>query len=143
MPANHGKLWLAWGVFHTKAQSTRRIVPELVAQTPPKLLLHQVELLRPNRIRAGDSHLSLPFGHRLGRRRHPLADNLLPDRLHSRKARFRSGPAERRVERLGSRPGDAAMAHAAAERATSNGIRIRRSRAAAGTDSSAAAVIKV
>jgi hypothetical protein len=72
------------GVFRAEAQTPRGLLSEAVAEALKKLVLHQIQLLRPDGIGAADQHLSAPFGDRAGNGGDLLPDSLGPGRLQRR-----------------------------------------------------------
>src|SRR6476619_2184789 len=134
-------MWLICPVFHTKAQSLRCIVAQALAQTLQNPSLHEVELLRPNGVRAdhGDRPGALRDRSRGGS--HALTDNLRPNGLQRCELRLRSRPVQGRAERGGGGTRCSTATHAATAWAASKGSRSERSSARGGTDSSDAAVI--
>ena len=103
--------------------------------------MHQVQLLRPDRVRTGDDHRTVAFRHWPRCGRHPLSNYLGPDALQSGEGRFGGGALEGSTKPLRGAAWDATSAHAAAEWVAGNGSCRRQSSAREGTDSAAAAVI--
>ena len=131
-------------VFDTKAQTVRCILAEPVAQTPFK----RCSCIRSSscaQTGSAQTIVTSPCRSETGWVTAATRSPTTSSQTDCTAARRVLGAACRSAARSASACGarDAAVAHAAAERTTSKGIRTRRSRAAAGTDSSAAAVIRV
>lgn len=131
------------GILHTEAQTLRGALPKAPPQSLQKLPLHQIQLLRPDGIRAAHHHLSPALGDGAGDRCYLLANYLGPGSLQCCQRRLRGRLVKRRPQggrgwTRGSAPG-----HAAAASLAASGIRTTLVEAEAGRESSAAAVINV
>src|SRR5512146_2357978 len=113
----------------------------MLSKADKKLLLHQVELVGPNRIAATHNHGSVAFGDRLSNGGDALAHSGVPGRLHGCQGSLRGDPLERDSECGGGGSRGSTVAHAAAASGLGGAILSEASRACGGTDSSAAAVI--
>ena len=131
------------GILHAEAQTLRGALPKALPQSLQELPLHQIQLLRPDGIRAAHHHLSTSLGDRAGDRRDLLADYLGPGSLQCCQRRFRGRLVERRAQGGRGWAGGSAPGHAAAASLTASGIRTTLAEAEAGKESSAAAVINV
>src|SRR6188472_46220 len=131
------------GILHTEAQTLRGPLAKALLQALQELPLHQIQLLRPDGIRAAHRGLAAALGYRAGDRGDLLADDLGPGPLQRRQRRLRRCLFEGSAQRGRGGAGRSAVSHAAAASLTASGIRTTLSIAETGSESSAAAVISV
>src|SRR5882724_13190217 len=106
---------LLLGILRTEAQTLRSTLSEPLPQSLQELALHQIQLLRPDGIRAAHRGLAAALGDRAGDSRYLLADDLGPGSLQRRQRSlwrrlFKRCTQGGRGRARGSAPGHAAAA---------------------------------
>src|SRR6476646_6326985 len=104
-PANYINFCSIARFIDPKSQVGWRLVSQPVAQALEELGLHQIQLLRPDGVRATDNHLSIAFGDRLRDGGDAAADCRFPLALNRCEWGARSRAGESRAEAGGGGTG--------------------------------------
>src|ERR1700751_2259502 len=121
MPANTIDLRRLSLAFHPEPQAPRSLLSETVGEALQELLLHQIQLLRPDGISTPDRHLATAFGDGTGDGGDLLSHGVLPGRLQGCQWRLRRRLAQGGTQCARRRTRGPAPAHAAAASSVGRG----------------------